>query len=549
MNSPRKLALNPTGFMKNLSSYYQQVQQDDYDLLADFNLISADGQTVQTHKIILASQCGYYKGLFRADPTLTTSSVPVRSVVLKACVESLYTSLLPDPPDNHEEVKEVLLAANFLGIEEIVTAYSNKLVAGLTDTNCFELLQWSYDNCLQRVQEGASSHVSQQLAQLRDSVEGDLMQLSNSPLMLGLKSLSQECLFLVLVKFGSGIQTRESKLQCMMLANIIRVLYMVIKLIKNYTDQYSVAQLPDDIQSFIREKVFGRTLREKDPVNSILIALLQHEKLSSNILLFRKIDLFLKSFVLEDILSASAEVTSSSSTLTILQSFESELGSFEFPYSHYMSLMPLCLIKEPQSFVVVDTRCSPEYGTNPRQHYDYKKRDVHLGIIKKISIYNGKWDGRNVVKGLELFFQDRLTLTSSGKDSFDFRKSVKIGLSDLDHDNHKSSIAKSFELGENEYISYVKGRKGWMLDQITFVTNLNRKLGPVGGDGGSAFCTLSDSHRELLKKNRDSVRVVLRGIAAVDGTQQGSQLIGRVRFISTLMCNPGCEEMWREALT
>ena len=101
-----------------------------------------------------------------------------------------------------------------------------------------------------------------------------------------------------------------------------------------------------------------------------------------------------------------------------------------------------------------------------------KLRDVHLGIIKKISIYNGKWDGRNVVKGLELFFQDRLTLTSSGKDSFDFRKSVKIGLSDLDHDNHKSSIAKTFELGENEYISYVKGRKGWMLDQITCVLSV-----------------------------------------------------------------------------
>ena len=533
-----KLALNPAGMVRNLSSYYNEAQQGNYDFYSDFQLVSDDGQVIKTHRIILASQCGYYRGLLRANPSLTSSTVPVAFPVLKACIESLYSGLLPDfPPNNSEDVKEILLAANYLGIEEIVSAYSNKLIADVDDSNCFELLQWSYDNCVLRVQDGVSSHVSQMLIQLREETNGDIMKLPDSPFMLGLKGLSKECIFPILIKFGSGIQTRVSKLQCN-LHNTKRVMYMLIKLIKNYTDQTSANNLPEEVQAFIREKVFSRCLKAKAPVNGIIMSLLDNEILTRNMTLEHRIDVFLKSFVLEEILSAVAEVTNGTVTYSILQSFRDDKGSFEHAFSFYMSLMPSCLLKKPRDpFVVVETHCSNEYGTHQERawRYNYEPGDVHLGIIRKISISNRLWDNRNVVKGLELFFQNHET-------------PVIIGLGDIPSEAKKRKITQTFELRESEYISYVQGRAGWMIDQLTFVTNQNRKFGPVGGNGGSTFCTLTGRHKSLLKLRGDTARIMLRGIVAVEGEQQGSLAIGRIRFISTVMCTPGLEEMWCGAL-
>ena len=43
------------------------------------------------------------------------------------------------------------------------------------------------------------------------------------------------------------------------------------------------------------------------------------------------------------------------------------------------------------------------------------------------------------------------------------------------------------DLEEGEYIIYVKGRAGTLIDQLTFYTNMRRKFGPYGGSGGQAF--------------------------------------------------------------
>jgi hypothetical protein len=233
---------------------------------------------------------------------------------------------------------------------------------------------------------------------------------------------------------------------------------------------------------------------------------------------------------------------------SIFQSFKGELGHFEEPYHRFLSLMPFCLMTELCSFVVLNTKCTRELARNPENwyHCQYKPHDINLGIIKKISISDRMWDGRNVVKGLKLHFQDHRKNSSTWGISED---PVKIGLSDNQKMFTKMLLStKSYELGEEEYISYVEGRQGYMINQLTFVTNKNRKLGPVGGEGGSPFCTLSDRHKKLLDSNGDEVKVVLRGIIAAEGEQQGSLAIGRVQFISTIMCKPGLEDKWRDAL-
>ncbi len=44
-----------------------------------------------------------------------------------------------------------------------------------------------------------------------------------------------------------------------------------------------------------------------------------------------------------------------------------------------------------------------------------------------------------------------------------------------------------FELEDGEFITYITGRAGTLIDQITFHTSLRRTFGPFGGSGGEAF--------------------------------------------------------------
>jgi hypothetical protein len=44
-----------------------------------------------------------------------------------------------------------------------------------------------------------------------------------------------------------------------------------------------------------------------------------------------------------------------------------------------------------------------------------------------------------------------------------------------------------FELEEGEFITYITGRAGTLIDQITFHTSMRRTFGPYGGNGGQDF--------------------------------------------------------------
>jgi hypothetical protein len=105
---------------------------------------------------------------------------------------------------------------------------------------------------------------------------------------------------------------------------------------------------------------------------------------------------------------------------------------------------------------------------------------------------------------------------------------IKFGL-----DDGPGNAREEFDLGKDEYIAYVEGRSGWYLDQLTFVTNKNRKLGPVGGTGGDAFSTLQHTkYSELASKN---VSCHVRGLEVSKVHTQDLDTIARLRFLVCLI--------------
>ena len=554
LNSTGTVSLNPFKFTANLASYFQSVETGNYDFHSDFYISSEDGKTIKTHKIILASQCSYYRGLFRTNPTLECSTVPIRYPVLKACIDSLYTLVLPNfPSSDMEDFKEMLLAANYLGLEQIVSVYSNKLVAGLNfdSSTCFELLQWSHDNCFEEIKKAATSSFHAKLncwiGGLADNEESRniVESLTGEDYLKGLEVLSDEVLFSTLLSFRSSILSKNRELHVTTLNSTARLLHMIIQLIVTVERSSPESAFPEETKVFIREKVLTEESLQPDRVHDTLLALLMSSSLSQHMSRADIVNTVTKSFVLEEVLSTSAQIRKHSSLYYILSSLNSS-GFYEQQFSKFLSLMPPCIIDDPDPLVVLETQISPMFGVHPDSRVLFDSTSPHghkagglrlnLGIIKKITVFNRLWDDRNVVKGLEITFRNIC-------DSDDDIRPIKIGLGDK-----KSPVSKTFELHDDEYISYVKGRKGWMLDRLTFVTNKGRKFGPVGGDGGDPFCTVTDRHRKLLKEKRCTGRVVLRGIAAIEKVQQGSLAIGNVQFVSTVMCRPGHEALWRDAL-
>ena len=553
LNSTGTLSLNPSEFTANLASYFQSVENGNYDFHSDFSLSSEDGKTIKTHKIILASQCSYYRGLFRTIPSLECSTVPIRYPVLKACIDSLYTAVLPDfPTSDTETVKEMLLAANYLGMEEIVSVYSNKFVARLNSdsSTCFELLQWSHDNCFQEIKKAATSYIHTKLecwiGGLADNEESRniVESLTGEDYLTGFEVLSDEVLFSFLLDFRSSILSKNRELHARTLDSTTRLFFLIIQLFFTVERTSPENAFPEEIKVFIRDKVLTVESLQPHNFNDTLVALLMGTSVSHHMSRADIINTVTKSLVLEEVLSTSAQIRIHSSLYYILDSSLNSSVLYKQHLSKFLSLMPPCIIEDPDTLVVLETQISPMFGVYPdgrfyflldstSRSYGHKAGDLHLGIIKKITICSRLWDDRNVVKGLEITFRS----------SDDDNEPISIGLGD-----RKSPVSKTFELHEDEYISYVEGRKGWMLDRLTFVTNKGRKFGPVGGDGGDPFCTITDQHRKLLKEKRCTGRVVLRGIAAIEKVHQGSLAIGNVQFVSTVMCRPGHEALWRGAL-
>ena len=84
-------------------------------------------------------------------------------------------------------------------------------------------------------------------------------------------------------------------------------------------------------------------------------------------------------------------------------------------------------------------------------------------FIKKIQFSTrDEWDSRTLLCGFAITWSD-------GTES------------EVGHGN----VTATFEIPDGEHINFVFGWSGWFVDNLTLVLSSGKKLGPVGGDGGS----------------------------------------------------------------
>ena len=137
--------------------------------------------------------------------------------------------------------------------------------------------------------------------------------------------------------------------------------------------------------------------------------------------------------------------------------------------------------------------------------------------IKGMELWIRRWDGRPVLGGLKIFYNGD--------------KEVKFGSDSAQSEHHQ------FHLEENERITKVEVRSGWMIDCLTFHSNKRdsdgspKSYGPYGGDGGSCSSEAPSGSFGYLA-----------GVACAIVHSQGEEGITRLQFAWRTYALPGDQE-------
>ena len=495
-NNDKKNDRFAQNFMANVKAFFEESKQGSIDFLSDFTVKSAvDGVEHKAHKMILASQSKYFRGLFRNDPTAPSVTLDFETATISACLEGIYTGTTPLTFDN---VQDTVIAADYLGIEDLVKQATTFIISNMDESNCFDVLIFGYDQGNEVMASQAAAFVG---SRLYDEPDANNQELYELPPNIFRKVLESDGL-IIRGKKTEIIQTgltRELKL---------------LPIIEKYLSLHPGNKFDDFLPCcrFDGFDVFG--VGKYNLVKKTLEIVLQTslERTEKVMAVNRASQM---SHEMDDIgIIGVMSKEQGEEIVTFCENMSEVIRSNMIAYSQEEKVLKGGRsVKQRNSNRRIPQFTKP-YGQAPNHAFDRNSLhtyDKHIGIIKKMVVHTRLWDDRNCIKGLEITFAESDTV-------------VRYGLED-----GPGRTKQEFELADGEHISYVEGRSGWYLDQLTFVTNKNRKLGPVGGDGGDKFSTQGIRGQ----RNSKDVSWNLGGIQACKVRSQDSDLIARLRF---LMC-------------
>ena len=121
-------------FLSKMSSYIMNSPEDKH--FYDFEIKCVDNVVVKAHKIVLASQTKYFEGLFRQEDT-DFVHLAFSGDTIETIKHYLYTEEVEITGEN---VQDLLIAANYLLMTELVSKCTDYILWNVELTNCVEIL-------------------------------------------------------------------------------------------------------------------------------------------------------------------------------------------------------------------------------------------------------------------------------------------------------------------------------------------------------------------------------------------------------------------------
>jgi len=145
----------------------RRIYEEEDCLLHDVVLCSKEEGEVRAHRVVLAAQSQYFKGMFRTERA-ERIEMNMSTATLNTVVRHLYTGLTLITTEN---IQDLLEAANYLQIKELSTRCVDFMTSNLDQTNVVSVLRLADSLSIERLLEEATSYIGDHFQALLESSE------------------------------------------------------------------------------------------------------------------------------------------------------------------------------------------------------------------------------------------------------------------------------------------------------------------------------------------------------------------------------------------
>jgi len=203
----------------SFASGLRDVYENHWPAFCDLKIKCGDGETVSMPKLILAIHSEYFAALLRHEPdTSVISLLQFDSVTVNSVIKSLVHF---DEKDlTNLELDQVIHVADYLQIKDLVSLYSNAIIAKISKENLPHVFQLTEMIHSPKLDDGCANFIKANIQDLFESKELLLQKLPKSML---LKIFSHPC-----IQFHD-----EFGRQCDILETTENLLHILVRLLSS----------------------------------------------------------------------------------------------------------------------------------------------------------------------------------------------------------------------------------------------------------------------------------------------------------------------------
>jgi len=399
---------------------FRRILEEEDCFLADIVLCGKDKGEVRAHRVMLATQSEYFKGMFRNERK-EKIEMNFTSDILRNVVKTIYTG---KTDINTENIQDLLEASNYLQIKSLSSKCCDFMARNLDLGNCVGVLRLADQLSIESLLQEAINFVGDHFHSLLDGAEPELLKL---PVELFAKCIKSDNIILY-SNYGTvlpAIQREEA---------LVQVIVRYVKhcnyesRVKDTWPLFRALKLP-----FIAHHLDFKQIGLSDLANfeddPTLHSLIRSSRIPK-----------------EDDLRRRYSVD---------------------PFSKHNSHL--------RAFSVKYNIWSDKFGSGPRAAYrEIRPFSCEGGpdkFIRELKLWFRPYDDKKVLGGVEVLWSNGSRDVAGCSPDTCPGPPVELELQQV-------------ELGDGEHVQRVELRSGWFIENIKLVTNTGKVHGPWGGEGG-----------------------------------------------------------------
>jgi len=398
----------------------RKIYYEEDCFLHDITLCSKDSGEVRAHKIILAAQSQYFKGMFRNEKK-DRIEMNISADTLRMVVRTLYTGKTEINIDN---VQDLLEASNYLQIKDLNEKCVDFMARNLDVSNCVEVLVLADQLSVDRLLQEAINYIGEHFQKLFETSE----EFKQLPVELFAKCIKSDRI-IIYSKYGTVLPAiqREEALVGIIVKYVKHCHYETR--VKDTWPLFRALKLP-----FIAHHLDFKEIGLSDLANfeddPTLHSLIRSSRIPKEDDLRRRysVDPFSK--------------------------HNSQLRAFSVKYNIW----------------------TERFGSGPRAAYmEVRPFSCEGGpdkFIRTIKLWFRTFDGKKILGGLKLTWSNGSTDVAGEIDE----NGDKSDILELEE--------QTAELGEGEHFEKLELKCGWFIEGVKMSTSGGKVFGPWGGDGG-----------------------------------------------------------------